>query len=121
MANDCQSDFLITAKFLNKISSLLGHIITSFMKLSITGHCIAGVVGQAFHFHISEATCNLMDRVGMYYCEEMGLTQIKILLLTGVFYVAIYGIRCPVCSFFPQDFVNPIHLLQGRLLSNVTP
>ena len=76
---------------------------------------------EAFHIHISGTTCNLLYCLGVFNREEIGLTQIKILLLTGVFYVAIYGIRCPVCSFFPQDFVNPIHLLQGRLLSNVTP
>jgi len=46
----------------------------------------------AFHIHISEATCNLLDRLGVYYCEEKGLTQIKVQLLTGVFYVGIYSI-----------------------------
>jgi len=47
---------------------------------------------------MSEVTRNLLDRLGVYYCEERGLTQIKVQLLTGVFYVAIYGIIWPVCS-----------------------
>jgi len=82
--------------------------------LSITGHCVAGMVGQAFHFHITEATCILLDRVGVYYCEEMGLTQIKFLLLTGVFYVAVYGIRWPDCSIHSQYFVKSHAFTTGK-------
>jgi len=40
--------------------------------------------GEAFRIHISEATRNLLDRLGGYYCEERGLTQIKVQLLPGV-------------------------------------
>ena len=61
---------------------------------------------MAFHIHISEATCNLLDRLGVYCCEEMGLTLFKVMLLTGVFYVAIYGIRWSVCSIHSQHFVK---------------
>jgi len=78
-------------------------------------------LGEAFHIHISEATRNLLDRVGVYYCEERGLTQFKIQLLPGVFYVAIYGIRCPVCSINSQHFVKFHAFTTGRLLSYVTP
>jgi len=60
----------------------------------------------AFRIHISEATCNLLDRLGVYYCEERGLTQFKVQLLTGLFYIAIYGIIWPVCSIHPQYFVK---------------
>jgi len=56
----------------------------------------------------------LLDCLGVYYCEEMGLTQIKVLLLTGVFYVAIYGIRWPVCSIFPQHFVKSLAFTTGK-------
>jgi len=69
---------------------------------------------EAFHFHISEATCNLLDRVDLYYCEEMGLTQIKVLLLTGVFYVAIYVIRWSVSSIHPQNFVKSHAFTTGK-------
>jgi guanylate cyclase len=34
--------------------------------------------GEAFRIHISEATHNLLDRLGGYYCEERGLTPIKV-------------------------------------------
>lgn len=34
--------------------------------------------GEAFRIHISEATHILLDRLGGYYCEERGLTQIKV-------------------------------------------
>jgi len=61
--------------------------------------------GEAFHIHIAVATCNLLDRLGLYYCEERGLTQIKVQLLTGVFYIAIYGIKWPVCSIHSLHFV----------------
>jgi len=57
--------------------------------------------GEAFRIHISEATHNLLDHLGGYYCEERGLTQIKVQLLPGVysiFYLANYGIRWPVWS-----------------------
>ena len=47
--------------------------------------------GEEFHFHISEATHNLLDRLGGYYCEKRGLTQIKVELLPGVSYVAYFG------------------------------
>jgi len=82
--------------------------------LLITGHCVAGVVGQAFHFHITEATCNLLDHVGVYYCEEMGLTHIKVLLMTGVFYIAIYVIGWPACSIHPQHFVKSHAFTTGK-------
>jgi len=62
--------------------------------------------GEAFRIHISEATRNLLDRLGVYYCEERGLTQFKVQLLPGVFYVAIYGIRWPGCSINSQHFVK---------------
>ena len=61
---------------------------------------------MALLIHISEATCNLLDRLGIYYCKEKGLTQFKVHLLTGVFSVAIYSIRWPVCLIHPQDFVK---------------
>ena len=47
-----------------------------------------------------------LDRLDVYYCEEKGLKQIKVQLLTGVFYIAICGIRWPVCSIHSQDFVK---------------
>ena len=28
---------------------------------------------EAFHIHILEATCNLMDCLSVFYCEELGL------------------------------------------------
>jgi len=34
----------------------------------------------------------MLDCLGVYCCEEMGLTHIKVMLLTGVFYVATYVI-----------------------------
>jgi class 3 adenylate cyclase len=34
--------------------------------------------GEAFRIHISEATRTLLDRLGGYYCEERGLTPIKV-------------------------------------------
>ena len=49
--------------------------------------------GEVFRIHISEATRNLLDRLGVYYCEERGLIQINVELLTGVFYIVIYVIR----------------------------
>ena len=61
---------------------------------------------MAFHIHISEATCILLDRLGVYYCEDNGLTQIKVQLMTVEFYVAIYRIRWPVCSIHRQCFVK---------------
>ena len=63
-------------------------------------------MGQAFHFHISQATCNLLNHIGVYYCEEMRLTQMKGLLLAGVFFVGIYVIGWPACSIHPQHFVK---------------
>ena len=47
--------------------------------------------GEAFRFHISEATHNLLDHLGGYYCEKRGLAQIKVELSPGVFYVASFG------------------------------
>jgi class 3 adenylate cyclase len=41
--------------------------------------------GEAFRIHISAATRNLLDRLGGYYCEERGLTQIKVQLLPSVY------------------------------------
>jgi len=61
---------------------------------------------EAFHIYISEATCNLLDRLVLYYCEEKGLTQIYVQWVTSVFYVAIYGIRWPVCSIYHRHFVK---------------
>ena len=49
--------------------------------------------GEVFRIHISEATRNLLDRLGVYHCEVRGLTQINVELLTGVFYIVIYVIR----------------------------
>jgi len=69
---------------------------------------------EAFHIHISEATCNLLVRLVVYYCSEMGLTQIKVMLLTGVFYVAIYAIRWPVCSIHSQNFVKYHAFTKGK-------
>jgi len=69
---------------------------------------------EAFYIHISEETCNFLDRLGVYYCEEMGLTQIKVLLLSGEIYVAIYSIRCPDCSIHPQHFVKPHAFNTGK-------
>ena len=57
---------------------------------------------------------NLLDRVDLYYYEEMGMTQIKVLLLAGVFYVAIYGIRWPVSSIHPQHFVKSHAFTTGK-------
>jgi len=54
---------------------------------------LTGSSGEAFHIHISEATRILLDSLGVYYCEERGLTQINLELLTVVFYIVIYGIR----------------------------
>jgi guanylate cyclase len=34
--------------------------------------------GEAFRIHISEATRNLLDLLGGYYCVERGLTPIKV-------------------------------------------
>ena len=49
--------------------------------------------GELFHVHKSEETPNLLDRLGVYHCEEMELTEFKVQLLTGVFYIVIYVIR----------------------------
>ena len=57
---------------------------------------------------------NFLDHVDLYYCEEMGLTQIKVLLLTGVFYVDMYGIRWPVSSNHPQNFVKSHAFTTGK-------
>ena len=109
----------------------------SHTESSVTGHCVAGVVGlkmtcscyfgdrvntasrtessvELFHIHKSEATCNLLNRLRGYYCEEMGLTHIKVLFLTGLFYVAIYGIIWPVCSIHPQNFVKSHAFTTGK-------
>ena len=67
-----------------------------------------------FHFAYQKQLVNLLDRVVLYYCEDMGLTQIKILLLTGVFYIAIYVIRCPVSSMHPQNFVKSHAFTTGK-------
>ena len=56
--------------------------------------------------HMSEATHNLLERLGVYCCEKRGLTQIKVQLLPGVIYIAIYGIIWPVCSNNTQDCVK---------------
>ena len=48
---------------------------------------------EAFVIHITEATRNLLVCLGVLYCEERGLTQIKVHLLPGVFFVAMYGIK----------------------------
>jgi len=69
--------------------------------------------GEAFRIHISEATRNLLDRLGGYYCEERGLTQIKVELLPGVFYVANYGMRWPVCS------INSLHFVKTHAFTRV--
>ena len=70
--------------------------------------------GEAFHIHISEATHNLLDRLGVYFCEESGLTQIKVQLLPALFYVVIYGIRWPGCSTNSQHFVNSHAFTSGK-------
>jgi len=70
--------------------------------------------GEAFDIHISEATHNLLDRLGIYCCNGRGLTQIKEQLLPGVFLVAIYGIRWTVCSTNSQDFVKSHAFTTGK-------
>jgi len=70
--------------------------------------------GEAVRIHIPEATRNLLDRLGVYYCEERGLTQFKVQLLPGVFYIAIYGIRWTVCSINSQHFVKSHVFTTGK-------
>jgi hypothetical protein len=71
--------------------------------------------GEAFRIHISEATRNLLDRLGGYYCEERGLTQIKVQLLPGVYSTLLNMVidGVPVWSINSLPFVKKtIHLLQ---------
>ena len=129
--NDYQSDFLITAK---PLFSWKFHVLI-FTLLVLLFNCLLQAIVllalwdwkwsatanletelnpasrtessvEAIHIYLSEATFNLQDRLGVYCCEEMTLTQTKVLLLTGVFYVAIYGLRWPVCSIHSQHFVK---------------
>ena len=69
---------------------------------------------EAYHIHISEATHNQLDRLVVYCCEERGLTQFKVQLLPGVFYVVIYAIRWPVCSTNSQHFVKSHAFTTGK-------
>ena len=63
---------------------------------------------EAFVIPITEATRNLLDCLGLRYCEERGLTQIKVQLLPGVLFVAMYGIKWPSCS------INCLHFLKSH-------
>jgi hypothetical protein len=69
--------------------------------------------GEALRIHISEATRNLLDRLGGYYCEERGLTQIKVLPLPGVYSALLIMVlnglsgQLILCCLY-----KPVHLLQ---------
>jgi len=139
MTNDCQSDFLFTAKSLNSwkfhvlVVTLLFLLCNCLLqaivflawwdwKWSATACSVTKSTPQVIRSHqlghfistYQKQLVHLLDRVDLYYCEEMGLTQIKVLLLTGVFYVAIYGIRWPVSSVHPQNFVKSHAFTTGK-------
>ena len=56
----------------------------------------------------------MLECLGVYFCEEMGLTHIKVMLLYGVFYVATYVIRWPGCSINSQHFVKSHAFTTGK-------
>jgi hypothetical protein len=63
--------------------------------------------GEAFRIHISEATRNLLDRLGGYYCEERGLTQIKVQLLPVVYSTLLIMVLDGLSGQFSAFCKNP--------------
>ena len=69
---------------------------------------------EAFLIHIGEATRNLLDCLGVLYCDERELTQIKVQLLPGVFFIAMYAIKWPPCRINSHHFVKSHAFTTGK-------